>query len=286
MRDEQTMMDLIITFAMQNERILGVYLNGSRANQNASRDQYQDYDIVYVVNDVASFVEDKSWIAFFGELAIKEEPDELDRLAGREVNHSDFYMFLLLFEDGNRIDLKICHQSIVEEEIGKDDLIVKLLDKEDCLTSIPSESSDQQFWVQWPTEGQFILACNDFWWCLQNVGKGITRHEYTYAIDMLETVVRPWLFQVIGWQVGIEHDFQVSIGKAGKFLPHFISSEKWQQLLGTYASAKEQEMWQSLEILMDLFSQEAKSVAKHFGWTYKSSDEEAMRKYLLKLKMK
>ncbi|MBP1041821.1 aminoglycoside 6-adenylyltransferase [Vagococcus sp. BWB3-3] len=286
MRDEQTMMDLIIRFAEGNGMIRGAYLIGSRANKKAPRDRYQDYDIVYVVTNVRSFVEDKTWISFFGNLAIKEEPDNLDSLAGREVKHADYYMFLLLFEDGNRMDIKICHQSIVEAEIAEDDLVVKLLDKDGCLASIPSESSDRQFWVQAPSEGEFILACNDFWWCLQNVGKGIARQEFTYAIDMLETIVRPWLFQVLGWQVGSEHQFTVSIGKAGKFLPHFISATKWQLVLATYPRANQEDMWQSVAILMDLFSQEAQSVAASFGWTYKMTDELAIRNYLLNLKMK
>lgn len=286
MRDEQTMMSLIIGFAETNENIRGVYLNGSRANKLAPHDGYQDYDIVYVVNQVASFIEDKSWISYFGDLAIIEEPDYLDRLVGRDVTHGDFYMFLMLFTDGNRIDLKICDQSIVTDDIAEDGLILKLLDKEGCLTGIPSDSSDKQFWIQPPSEGQFILACKDFWWCLQNVGKGITRQEFTYAIDMLETVIRPWFFQVLGWRVGIEHHFQVNIGKAGKFLPHFISDEKWQLVLATYAGANQSDLWQSLAVLMDVFSQEANVVAEHFGWPYNWSDEKAMRNYLLNLKMK
>ena len=49
MRSERQMYDLILGFAKTDERVRGVILNGSRANPNAPRDKYQDYDIVYVV---------------------------------------------------------------------------------------------------------------------------------------------------------------------------------------------------------------------------------------------
>ena len=55
MRSEKEMYDLILGFARADERVRGVILNGSRANPNAPRDKYQDYDIVYVVRDFNSF---------------------------------------------------------------------------------------------------------------------------------------------------------------------------------------------------------------------------------------
>lgn len=49
MRKEQEMFDLILQVAKENEDVRAVILNGSRANPNAPKDQYQDYDIIYTV---------------------------------------------------------------------------------------------------------------------------------------------------------------------------------------------------------------------------------------------
>jgi aminoglycoside 6-adenylyltransferase len=70
MRTEQEMFDLILSIAKVDERIRAVYMNGSRANPNLKKDRYQDYDIVYDVNETASFLEDKNWISVFGDIAI------------------------------------------------------------------------------------------------------------------------------------------------------------------------------------------------------------------------
>ena len=59
MRNEQEMMNLIIGIAEKNERIRAVYMNGSRANPNVEKDIYQDYDIVFVVTETLSFLNDK-----------------------------------------------------------------------------------------------------------------------------------------------------------------------------------------------------------------------------------
>lgn len=58
MRTEQEMYDLILAAAQQDTRIRAVYLNGSRANPNVPRDMFQDFDVVYVVTDIASFLQD------------------------------------------------------------------------------------------------------------------------------------------------------------------------------------------------------------------------------------
>lgn len=61
------MFDLILEIAERDERIRGAYLNGSRANPNVPEDIFQDYDVVYVVRETKSFIEDKHWIEQFAD---------------------------------------------------------------------------------------------------------------------------------------------------------------------------------------------------------------------------
>ena len=58
MRSEEEMLTLITTIAAQDERIRAVMLNGSRANPAAKRDLFQDYDVVYFVTELDSFIAD------------------------------------------------------------------------------------------------------------------------------------------------------------------------------------------------------------------------------------
>ena len=61
MRTENEMYSLILEVAKNDDRIKAVYMNGSRANENVPKDMFQDYDIVYVVEETQSFIEDKDW---------------------------------------------------------------------------------------------------------------------------------------------------------------------------------------------------------------------------------
>src|SRR5690625_5870810 len=67
MRTEQEMYDLILKVANEDQRVRAVAINGSRANKNAPKDIFQDYDIVYLVNDMASFLEEPNWVDVFGD---------------------------------------------------------------------------------------------------------------------------------------------------------------------------------------------------------------------------
>ncbi|SHH79449.1 aminoglycoside 6-adenylyltransferase [Virgibacillus chiguensis] len=75
MRTEHEMMQLIMQTAQQGERIRAVVLNGSRANPNVEKDMFQDFDIVYVVNNMASFTSNHSWVDVFGDRIMMQMPE-------------------------------------------------------------------------------------------------------------------------------------------------------------------------------------------------------------------
>ena len=107
MRSEKEMYDLILDIAKRDERIRAVYMNGSRANPNIKKDIFQDYDIVYVVTETKTFIEDKKWTSNFGEPIIFQEPDKLDKMQGINIDFNNGYTYLMQFTDGNRIDLHL-----------------------------------------------------------------------------------------------------------------------------------------------------------------------------------
>ena len=147
MRTEKEMFDLILSVANRDNRIRAVYMNGSRANPNVPKDIFQDYDIVYVVTETASFLKDEGWISVFGEPIIIQEPDKLDKMQGRDVDFKNGYTYLIQFTDVNRIDLHIQTLEALAKEYGTDKLTVPLLDKDNCLPQI-SEPSDEDYWVK------------------------------------------------------------------------------------------------------------------------------------------
>ena len=130
MRTEQEMMGLILATAKQDERIRAVYMNGSRTNPNVPKDLFQDYDVVYVVEEIKPFIQRREWLTAFGGLLMMQEPDKNDGVTAHEGESLEFYMFLMLFNDGNRIDLRLQTKECMQREYGLDKLTCPLLDQD------------------------------------------------------------------------------------------------------------------------------------------------------------
>ena len=157
MRTEKEMFDLIIGFAKADERVRAVVLNGSRANPNAPRDQHQDYDIVYIVEDFESFTADHSWIDIFGKRLMLQMPEAMRCPSGK-----GHFNWMMLFEDGNRIDLTLIPIQ-KKDLLGSDSLSIALLDKDGILPLFP-EANDKDYFVKPPSGLFFSSCCNNFWW--------------------------------------------------------------------------------------------------------------------------
>lgn len=264
MRTEKEMFALILHTAEEDERIRAVYMNGSRTNIHAPKDIFQDYDIVYVVRETGSFINDKNWIDRFGERLFMQYPDESPDDPGDKEN---FYGWLMQFADGNRIDLHVETIGHARSNILEDRLCEILLDKDGILPVIPP-ATDEDYRVRRPTEAQYLCTCNEFWWCLDNVAKGLWREELPYVQDMLNFHVRKQLERMLSWKIGIQTNFSVSTGKSGKYMYRWLSEEEWKRYLATYVSADVEECWNAVMKMCDLFEGTAVSVGKQLGYMY------------------
>lgn len=271
MRTEKEMIELILKVAEKDERIRAVYLNGSRANPNIAKDIFQDYDIVYVVDETLAFINDKNWIDIFGERLYMQLPDELDNELGLNVNLEQCYGYLIQLADGSRLDLRLMNLDYAKKQIINDKLVIILRDKDNLLPSI-SSSTDMDYWVKRPTEIQFRACCNEFWWCLNNVAKGMWREEILYVMDILDSTIRVELKNMLIWYVGIQTDFGVSVGKSGKFLDKYLPKELWERFLKTYTMAKIDSMWEGIFIMCSLFDEIANIISKELKFSYDKAE--------------
>lgn len=275
MRTETEMKELILNIAKQEERIRAVYMNGSRTNPNVPKDIFQDYDIVYVVTDTTPFIQDKTWIDCFGERLFMQYPDEHPDYPSDKEN---FYGWLMQFKDGNRIDLHVESISHAKENILKDKFCVVLLDKDNLLPKI-SESTDEDYRVKCPSKEQYLCTCNEFWWCLNNVAKGLWREEIPYVQDMLNFHVRKQLEKILSWKIGIETDFSVSVGKSGKYMYRWLTEEEWKSYLETYCAGTVEECWNTVFLMCSSFEKTAIYVGEQLGYEYNIQEGKNCREF-------
>jgi aminoglycoside 6-adenylyltransferase len=282
MRNETEIKNLILDFAQHDTRVRAVLLNGSRANPNIKPDLLQDFDIVFLVDDLESFTIDNSWTNMFGEQIISQLPDEMT-FGDENCNKEKIsFTYLMLFKDSNRIDLTLFPKQKLQPDFKPDSLTILWLDKDNLFTSLP-KSSDKDYYIQKPSEKDFADTCNEFWWVSTYVAKGLLRNEIIYAKESLETVVRPMLMKVLKWKVGIENNFGVSFGKSGKFLKSYLSDNLYKKLLLTYSNFETEENWKALFLMTEIFQETSESIAEEFGFIVNKKEQQNTIAYLKEL---
>jgi aminoglycoside 6-adenylyltransferase len=275
MRSEQEMLELIVDTARQDERIRAVIMNGSRTNPNALWDPFQDFDIVYIVTDVAAFKYNYDWIKRFGDIMIMQMPEDMQ---DPPPSNDGGFVYLMQFTDGNRIDLGIYPLAQLHA-LGKDSLSRLLLDKDGIIEPF-APASESDYLPKPPTAKAFADCCNEFWWVCPYVAKGLWRGEITYAKNTLDRWVREQLMKMLTWHIGVQTQFLRNPGKLGKYFRQYLEPELWAMLLKTYSDASDEHTWEALYTTCDLFRLTATRVAAHFGFDYPRGDDARVSAHL------
>ncbi len=282
MRSENEIIKLILDTARNDERVRAVILNGSRANPEAKKDIFQDYDIVYFVNELETFTRNHRWIDVFGERLILQMPDQM-KLPDFDNNSENTFAYLMIFTDGNRLDLTLFPIEKIESAFNFDSLSVLLLDKDNLFPDFPP-ADDSDYLIKKPDEKEFSDVCNEFWWVITYVAKGLWRGEIIYAKDMLENPVRKMFMKIIEWRIGINTDFSVNFGASGKNLKQYVDVELYEKILATYADSNIENLWKSLFLMTDIFDESAKNIADYFGFSYNNVESLNVINYLKEAK--
>ena len=264
MRTETEMLSLLIKIA-KNLKVKAVALSGSRTDTKAQKDEFQDYDVVYVVDDLDNLTSDLSWLDLFGK-----------RIIEQEVGFSHRRLFLMLFEDGNRIDLILCPKDYIQEWVDSEAGFTVLEDPEHLFE--PYSPNIERHWITPATETDFKNSCNEFWWVSAYVVKGIYRKQVIYTTDHLYGICQQEFLKILAWQVASDRRV-VDIGKNYKYLFNYLPTEKEKEFSNLLDFSNIEKITQSLFATMELFHQEAQFLAYKMGFDYDMEVAEKMIEY-------
>ena len=264
MRTDQEILGLILETAKKLQ-VDTVALSGSRTDDQAPKDEFQDYDVVYVVDDLDNLTRDISWLDRFGK-----------RIIEQEVTLGHRRLYLMLFEDGNRIDLTLCPQEHMQEWVDSEAGFTVLEDKKGIFETY--SPSPERFWIHPASETDFEKSCNEFWWVSAYVVKGICRKQVIYATDHLYNICQQELLKILAWQVASDRGV-VDIGKNYKYLFNYLPAEKEEEFSALLDFSSLDKITQSLFATMQFFHQEAQYLAQKMGFKYEKEVAEKMMRY-------
>ena len=264
MRTKTEMFDVILQTA-KSLQVDAVAMSGSRTNPNAPKDEFQYYDVVYIVENLEELISDLSWLNQFGNRLIEQH-----NLLGHR------YLYLMLFEDGNRIDLTLCPKEHIQEWVDSEAGFKVLKDDKGLFDSyIPSPKG---YWTAPPTEEEFAASCNEFWWVSTYIVKAIRRNQLIYATDHLYGICQQELLKVLAWQVTSDRGI-VDIGKNYKYLFQHLPAEQEKEFSALLDLSSLDKITQSLFSTMKGFDREAQILAQKMGFTYDKEVAEKMISY-------
>ena len=264
MRAETEMLDLILQTA-KTLQVKAVAMSGSRTDPKALKDEFQDYDVVYVVDDLDNLTSDLSWLEQFGKCLIEQHV---------LLDHRRLY--LMLFEDGNRIDLTLCPKEHMKEWVDSESKFIVLEDEKSLFESY--SPSPKRFWIHPATETDFKNSCNEFWWVSAYVVKGICRNQIIYAIDHLYGICQQEFLKILAWQVASARG-KVDIGKNYKYLFQYLPAEKEKEFTALLDFSDKKKITKSLLAIMDFFHKEAQAFSIKTGFHYDKATAEKMIEY-------
>lgn len=257
-------MDLVLDFAKNDERVRTVAMEGSRLNKNAPKDRFQDFDITFIVTDMRSFKASDGWLDIFWKRIITQKPEGMAMFPPMLGN---WFTYLMTFEDGNRIDLKLVPINESDKYLSWAGSLVKiLLDKDNCCPQ-KKEPSDIDFHIKKPSPEFVDDCCNQFWHLSTYVTKGLCRKEYLYAVKHLE-LMKEQMLTMISWRVGIETSFSLSVGKAYKYLDRYVSENLWKSIQHSYRYDTLDGLWASLIKCCGIFNETTAFVVNELGYLY------------------
>ena len=258
------MLDLILKTA-ETLQVEAVAMSGSRTNQKTSKDEFQDYDVVYVVENLDELITDLSWLDRFGK-----------RIIEQEVTLGQRRLYLMLFEDGNRIDLTLCPKEHMKEWVDSESKFIVLEDEKGLFA--PYSPIPQRYWTSPASETDFEKSCNEFWWVSAYVVKGICRKQVIYATDHLYGICQQEFLKILAWQVASNRGV-VDIGKNYKYLFNYLPTEKEKEFSDLLDFSSIDKITQSLLATMQLFHREAQRLAQKLGFDYDKEVAEKMIEY-------
>jgi len=270
---QKNMANEVVEWARKDENIRVVILTSTRANPNASVDALSDYDIELAVRNREQFSNPDEWMSTFGQIMVR---------------HSKWTMVHYL--DAPRIDFSLMTVEELEEEVNAPELAESwdigykvLLDK-DGMTKDLKPPTYTAFRTKPPTESEYDELVHHFWWSITYVAKYLYRDELFFAKYMLDNALHhKYLKTSLDWYVGMNNNWEINTGVAGKWLKKYLDPEIWSDIEMTFVGANLEENWKAMFKIAEIFGRLTSEIGTNLGYTYPTELDQNVTVYLNKI---
>jgi aminoglycoside 6-adenylyltransferase len=282
--DEKAVIKKITAWVESKPDIRAVILTSSRTKPSVQLDEFSDYDVIFVAQDIKPYRENEDWLDEYGKiLGVYRDPVEIRYGYERFINVTQY-------ENGLKIDFTLWPVDLLKHVVAIeklpdyiDDGYKVLLDK-DGLTKGMKTPSYKAFIPKPPTETEYQKFCEGFFYNTPYAAKHIRRGEFFPLKDMLNYLRYEKLRKMLEWKVEIEHEWTIKSGVSGKGLEKYVSPEILKEIEDSWTGFTTEDNWKALFTIINMFGREAREVGKRLGYKYPEDKEKRLLAYLKKVK--
>jgi aminoglycoside 6-adenylyltransferase len=236
-------------------------LIGSHARSQAAADQWSDIDLVLVVDQPATYLDDASWLGAFGQpLLTFLEPTAVGGFTERRV----------LFATGQDVDFALLPLTAAHELAGRAELgavlgrgFRVLVDKLGVERTL-REAGDPAPPHASPSAATFAQVTHDFWYHALWAARKLRRGEVWMAKQGCNCHLKALLVQLLAWD-SQARDRRIDTWHGGRFLERWADGRVLDDLRVVDARYDARDVARALRATVDLFEQVELRCAERLG---------------------
>ncbi len=282
MLEQDPIVKRLTAWAAARPDVRAVWLTSTRARPGAVVDDLSDYDVVLTVDDVAAYLNARSWLADFGEvLAVYQDPVH-------DAHGWGFAQFGVVtqYADGLHLDFTLWPAAQLAHAVAHkvlpgdmDDGYRVLFDPQGLTSGLPAPTYTV-FVPSPPTAAEFARTVEDFFSDVPYVVKQLWRDEllparYCLDCDMKQVFLR----RMLEWHAAGETGWAHPSGALGRGLKRRLRPDLWRALELTFVDARLDANWEALFATLGLFRQAGQEVAARLGFSYPLAMDERLVTY-------
>lgn len=268
--------EILKKFINSHSDIRAVGLEGS--SSTGKQDVFSDLDITLFTTKLANYIGNDEWLDFLGERIIMQKPGFIHLKQGQKL-----FPYLMLFENGERVDLKIAHVSAIEAYLNWDSTVQIIMDLDQRVHG-KQKSDESSFFIELPNEVEFFEVVNEFFWLVPSVVKGCERGQFTYAGSHIQ-LIRQQLLTVISWSIAEQHEDSINLGSHYKYLAAYMERVDYEKLQLTYDCSSIRKIKQSLLLLIELMERFSRDLATDLKFQYADENDQVVEYVKMKIWM-
>jgi len=258
-----------LRWAEKQDDVRAAILTSTRAIPGGQVDEFSDYDIILVVEDVHPYHASRAWLESFGPLlTLYRDPIMMEDCFATTGN-------ITHYENGLKIDFTLWpvgmlqHVAAAERLPDEFDAGYRILLDKDGLTVGLKPPTYSAYIPAPPTDEQYHEQIEVFFNDAIYTAKYLRRGDIAAACYIQDAMMnQEHLIPMLVWLYEIEHGWQIKPGPHGRRIQKYLRPELHDDLLATYPTGSEADGWRCLDRAMALMRRAGCEVGAALGFVY------------------